>query len=226
MLFGYMVADDSDRYIRYDTSTNKYVPVTGVKYGTMWSDLIKAANVQKTLPAALKNRFRVVEREFGVTQSVYGKLKSMLPESGKPAAPDNETLNAVSERNIEIGNLNCFGRWEPQAINIINLLNEAADRQRELNVMRSTVDKEISDLYHYIEFNRLNAYQGYLAYKKLRGLLLRRREIKDEVLAMNALRDSINYEKLSQFKNMINTRTYSPRQYEDLFTEGIENASI
>lgn len=225
-MFGYMIVDDSDRYIRLDTGTNKYVPVNGIKYGTMWSDLTKAANVQKVLPASLRNRFRVVERELGVTPNVFGKLKSMKPGLEESAMQENETLNSVNSRNIEIGKLDCFGRWEPQAESIINFLNDAADRQKDLNVMRSTVDKEISDLYHYIEFNQLNAYQGYLAYRKLRGLLLRRREIKDEVLAMNAIRDSINYEKLLQFKNMINTRIYSPRQHDDLFVEGIENASI
>ena len=61
------------------------------------------------------------------------------------------------------------------------------DRKRELNSELSKVDKEISDIRHYIEFYPLSASKGYEMAKMLKDRLVKRREIKNELDVMNKI---------------------------------------
>lgn len=64
------------------------------------------------------------------------------------------------------------------------LSKEIKDRKRELNSELSKIDKEISDIRHYIEFYPLSASNGYKMAKMLKGHLVKRREIKNELDVM------------------------------------------
>ncbi len=61
------------------------------------------------------------------------------------------------------------------------LSKEIKDRKRELNSELSKIDKEISDICHYIEFYPLSASNGYKMAKMLKDHLVKRREIKNEL---------------------------------------------
>lgn len=81
-------------------------------------------------------------------------------------------------------------------------------RQRQLEEQLSVYDKTISEMYHYIECNQLNAARGYKAYKNLRKVLLDRRKIKNELSIIQRLRagnicDAETLQKMS-------TRMWSP----------------
>lgn len=54
-------------------------------------------------------------------------------------------------------------------------------RKRELSTELSKVDKEITDIRHYIEFYPLSASKGYQMAKLMKDCLIKRREIKDEI---------------------------------------------
>ena len=60
-------------------------------------------------------------------------------------------------------------------------------RNYEISQELSEVESMIVDLEHYIEFSVLNARDGYVAYKKLHNLLLRRRKIKNEQKVVNMI---------------------------------------
>ena len=85
----------------------------------------------------------------------------------------------------------------------------------------SQIDQEITDIQHYIEFNKFDAAQGYMAYKLLHDKLIKRRAIKDDMAKFQMLCDS----KLSDifdgtFDNKLeelNKRTYHPRVLKELF---------
>lgn len=68
---------------------------------------------------------------------------------------------------------------------IENLAIEARDRRRALNSELSRVDKEITDIEHYIEFYSFSASRGYELSKMLKDRLDRRREIKNEMELLN-----------------------------------------
>lgn len=95
--------------------------------------------------------------------------------------------------------------------------------QGELSQKLSRVDQEVSDIKHYIEFNKLNAADGYKAYKMLQDKLLERRAIKDDFLKFKVLSEAkvsdIFDGTLEQSLRELNNRTYTPRVLKELFDE-------
>ena len=67
------------------------------------------------------------------------------------------------------------------------LTQEVKLRKLELNSALSKIDKEISDIRHYIEFYPLNACQGYKMAKMLKDCLVERRAVKDEAETLDRI---------------------------------------
>jgi len=89
-------------------------------------------------------------------------------------------------------------------------------RQKQVKEEMSCADRELSDLYHYIEFSHFNASQGYLAYRMLKDVLVHRREVKDEYTALEALNGVVETT-LKTAAKKIPARIYKPRVREELF---------
>lgn len=107
---------------------------------------------------------------------------------------------------------------------IIKSITDGIDKLESLYeqncVDMSTVDAELSDIYHYIEFNNLDACGGYKAYKDLHDCLKRRREIKDEngmLLALRSVGLTSNLACKAKKKVETKERQYKPRVRKDLF---------
>lgn len=79
------------------------------------------------------------------------------------------------------------------------LLNEIDDYFENLPNLQSNTDLVISDLYHYIEHNKLDAKASYRMIKRLRENLLIRREYKEEYELLKVLKQHQN--KLLQKEN-------------------------
>lgn len=93
--------------------------------------------------------------------------------------------------------------------------------QNILCEQQKEIDQEISDIYHYIEFNALNAADGYKAYKMLHEKLQKRRVIKDDYSKFQILTNSkvsdIFDGTLDDKLNDFEKRTYTPRVLTELF---------
>ena len=109
---------------------------------------------------------------------------------------------------------------------IISVLSEAVDklncRYQELTEQQSKFDGQVSDIEHYIELNtgRLNACDGYKAYKLLQDTLLERRKVKDELQIIQVVRDRMNAEDIANVNQKIKaleSRKYTPRELTYLF---------
>lgn len=87
----------------------------------------------------------------------------------------------------------------------------------DLKSKLSDIDQEISDLEHYIEFNRLNACDAYKSYKMLHETLQKRRKIKDSIIAAQTLYESCDIDTLSSCNDHLHNRTYYPRKLTSLF---------
>lgn len=112
---------------------------------------------------------------------------------------------------------------------IISVLSEAVAklnvRHQELVDQESKYDCQKTDIEHYIEFNagKLNACDGYKAYKLLQDTLLARRKIKDELQIIQVVRDRMNAEDIANVEVKIKeleARTYKPRELTYLFEKG------
>lgn len=97
------------------------------------------------------------------------------------------------------------------------------------------IEAELNDLYHECELSRpKDMYQGYLLYKNIRELRIRRRELKEEVELMREMYDYFTGQQAQSFKNKVQqiqsnatklrktqeSRTYVPRQRTDLTIAG------
>ena len=93
-------------------------------------------------------------------------------------------------------------------------------RQNLLHDQRNN-EKEICDIYHYIEFMDLNASSGFKAYKMLQERLRDRRRIKDELSKVEFMLQSNHTDlasgKLSRRIEGLNHRQYEPRVLKELF---------
>lgn len=83
----------------------------------------------------------------------------------------------------------------------------------------SKVDLEITDINHYIEMSKLDAYRGYNAYVMLRERLVKRRKIKDEIYYLkNMINKSQEFDAKSKgFLMRIDHQKYEPRAIGELF---------
>lgn len=102
--------------------------------------------------------------------------------------------------------------------------------ERNVEIIKECED-EINDLNHEIELSApKDMYRGYLLYKNIRDLRIKRRTAKDENQIMKDMYDFLKSPQAQQFKSKIQsiqggsakiqnaqeTRTYTPRQRSDL----------
>lgn len=84
----------------------------------------------------------------------------------------------------------------------------------------STADREIMDELHFLEFNQLNAVEGFKVYQRLRDLRLKRRGVKDSALIAGFLDEllvGINQSRLNEMHNRLaglRSRKYALREPE------------
>lgn len=85
----------------------------------------------------------------------------------------------------------------------------------------SDVDKEISDIEHYIEFGKFNCYQGWLCFKMLQNLLQQRRQYKNEMQIITRMKESKisgdSIKALFEGVKELQNKVYTPRKFPELF---------
>lgn len=110
---------------------------------------------------------------------------------------------------------------------IISVLSEAVSklncRHTALVEKLSKYDRQCSDVEHYIEFNagKLNACDGYKAYKLLQDVLVERRKVKDELQIIQVVRDKMAFPEdianIGEKVQELESRHYEPREFTYLF---------
>lgn len=102
-----------------------------------------------------------------------------------------------------------------------NIGQKIKKRRNELSYEMSKVDKEISDIRHYIEFYPLSASRGYKMAKMLKDCLIRRRAIKDEMETLNRISvmtvGHIGNGKGRNDLDKLGNKQYTPRVLTELF---------
>lgn len=103
------------------------------------------------------------------------------------------------------------------------LSKEVKERKKELNSELSRIDKEISDIRHYIEFYPLSASNGYKMAKTLKDHLIKRRGIKNELDVMNRIQmmsvGQVGSGKGRDIIDKVLDKRYTPRVLNELFEQ-------
>lgn len=161
-----------------------------------------------TYKKAVKLRYRKIN-------SIYNKLENNLLKGGEwkiisSIEAKTDLTEAVNGIDID---------------SIINTLEVDFDllekRKKVLEVELLKIEREITDIYHAMEFYNLDAAKGYKIYKMMQERLIRRRQNKDETLKINyILNGGINgltsKETRKHIESMKN-RYYQPRVLRELF---------
>jgi len=204
----YMLTDGNGNYIRRDSKSNKYVPVNGLAYGDSWDEFKRAEKIRKSaLGKELKRKY-------------YSIVVEVPDKSTKQQKPDMQLSDVVEEiKAINDGDI------ETTIIEFLKCAETLFSKKDDLLAKQSSIDREVTDLQHYIEQKNLNAYEGYMAYKKLQSVLIRRRWIKDKLLILSIIEDcKIDPESISHTISRIqglNGRKYKPRVLNEIFEKGI-----
>lgn len=142
----------------------------------------KARHIKAHLPKTLQRFHFQVERAGEETVNV--------PDV------DPQTVNIPGESKVimntyRAGVPSCVQAWVNKVKSFNGLAKEAEQRKEFLNGKLSDTDKEIENVKHEIEFSQnMNVCDGYSEYKKMRELLRKRREIKDELFIVNLILSS------------------------------------
>lgn len=184
-------------FLGVDEAQQLYMRLKGGKWETT-SSLSLASKVGKK--AKMENVINDYKRLHGGTWKVVSD-KEIIAHKDLPDVPDgagisgNEILDALQALRVAL---------HPK-------------KREVLSVQMSDVDKELSDVYHYIELSNLNAAQGYKAYKDLQQVLKRRRAIKNDMALVQALTPMIDGAISQAMVIYTGDKEYKPRVRSDLF---------
>lgn len=216
----YVITNGHGSYIKYDLMSKKYVPIRNRDFASTWEDRAKAKNIlNNCIPGNIRGGYKV--KEFQETQRKKDnseKEKEKEPDADQKKSFPVHEAKKISNKEIYDSNVE---EWENGFKEVETFFVNVDVRRRELTEKLSTVDKEISDINHYIEFNSFNAYQGWLVSSMLKNRLQQRREYKDELLVLAKVhRCSLSKKEIFDVKNAsvkIKDRHYAPRVLKELF---------
>ena len=192
------VITDGSRFIMRDFKGH-YVPTPSESLADIYSKRQAEGILQNSLPKALRKIFRVEKWD-------------VVPESIKQVSRED-----IAENAEKVSIAPNVQKWVDKVLNLNGLAKDIEDRQKELNQQLSQVDLELTDL----EWNKLNAAQGYKISKIRQERLIRRRSIKNELLVLKIISEkkigeNVADEIQAQIAGM-DKRSYRPRILNELF---------
>ena len=196
------VITDGNRWIMRDRK-GCYVPTSCEALTDIYGNKEANSVYNNNLSKALKSCFRVQK---------YDQPSELIKQMTHEETQEKTEKVAIAE-NIQY--------WIEKVKGLNGLASEAVHRKNELTDQLSTVDKEICDILHYIEFCNLNAAQGYKAYKMLKERRIKRRSIKNELQVVDIiLGKKISETATDEIEKAISgmdKRKYEPRVMRELF---------
>lgn len=197
---------DGHLYLRKDAS-GSFTPVKNQSLGDIWDQRSKAQNILlNCINKNLRKKYRIIE--------IAEEIVSKPDINEKPEIvikPNDSVARQIGNETIEKNQLDDL---TTNIDNFTDFIQSTEQRKEALLIDLSNVDKEISDINHYIEFGgKFNAYQGWLAFNMLRNRLKKRRKIKDELHILMQLGEcKVNSTMLAEIKDSIvslDTRKYN-----------------
>lgn len=206
-----MLTDGNGTYIREDTNTRKYVPIKSHKQAKHWDSYEKAKSVlNNSIGKSIRSKYSVqtiqmADQKVPQNNADVSETSPLLNEFTASYNIPNDTIDSLNH------NLN----------QVINAISNIDIKKNELTEKLKVVQSKIVDVRHYIEFQNLNASEGWKIYKLLQDLLRERRNYKDQLMIMGFVEDiNVDTESLHILSKRIaglKTRTYAPRALPELF---------
>lgn len=206
---------DKTKYLSL-TSSNSITTTTTKRTASVWDTLKKANNVIKGLPRSL------IINDTWSPITIDGT--NILLSTMQPYEPPTQTSTQTSTQPLQVSESSEYifpqspTPLYTETQNFINTYKDLQSRVPELQSQLNKCNREIIDIYHYIEFSNLNAYQGYKVTALLKEILTERRKLKNELEQITLISNNVNLDNLS---SLLQTKHYTPRELTTLFSEGI-----
>ena len=210
-----MISDGNGTYIRRDFA-GRYTPVRNETLADTWDSKTKAQNVLKSqINKNMRRRYKIVEV---VVESSHPEISCSITLPKKVKETKEQKIKELSSEDIEDTQLD---KWARGIDSFNGFILDMEERKNKLSGDLSNIDKEITDIQHYIEFGSFNAYQGWLAFSMLRHRLKKRRKIKNEFQILSQIGEcKINSAMVTDIQaaiHKINNKSYTPRILPELF---------
>lgn len=204
---GYVIADANKSVWVHQDANGSYSLTTDKNKALVFDSKLTADTVFKSnLSKLIKSKgvsVKTVSLQIAGTENLPKETKVVESDQPKPQLDIGSSKYIVSVLSDAVAKLNC--------------------RHTMLVDEQSRYDRQVTDVEHYIEFNagKLNACDGYKAYKLLQDVLVQRRKVKDELKIINVVKD-----KMALSDDLVNidakvqeleSRTYEPRELKYLF---------
>lgn len=158
---------------------------------------------------------KAVKLRFTQVNAIYNKLaEDLLKDAEWKIISTIEVKNDLSNATIGIDVDEIMESLEMD----FELL---AKRKKFLELEKLEIEREITDIYHAMEFYNLDAAKGYKIYKMMQERLIRRRQNKDETLKIDyilsgGIKGLTSKQTRKRFESLEN-REYTPRALKELF---------
>lgn len=207
----YLISNPQQTKYLYISPNSRIQSTTCKKFATAWNTYEKALNIINTLPSSLSSEQWI-------------PISSISPP--KPVQTTNYTINNSTVSNSTLDNTSTNAAINslsdtPSTNDVVQYLKSLNQKQSSLSIKLNKLERETQDVLHYIEFNNLNASQGFKIYKLLHEIRNERRQVKDELNQVDAILSQTNIPQLIKNLPVINNRKYIPRELPDLFETGI-----
>ena len=160
----YIIRNNNNLYIKLNENGQ---PVTCGNSQKQLFEYSKAKNICGSLPKTIKKLNFFVEA---------------LPDISIKDISANEEINTYEPSENVTRWINLLGQCE-------DVLNEASQRDDELNGELSNVDLKLQDILHNIELSdKCDMYKSWQMINEIRDLRKQRREIKDEKLVLSGIK--------------------------------------
>ena len=183
----------------------------------------KAQNVLEHLPRHMKGGWTIVdiekiEKAEDVPKETVQQVDSVISQALEEFLNNVNQVEATPEKNTASVKL----EPEVEDVDLDRLLQNLSGisgqlggvTAEDLNQQLSAVDREITDVEHYLEFNKFNAYWGYRFAMEIKELRQKRRAIKNKIRTLEILSKTcpglVSGETFANFQTMAN-RVYTPR---------------
>lgn len=208
------VITNGEKYIRCDLQ-GKYKQVNNITIADTFSTKKSAMNIY------LNSLCKAWQRDFYVAEYRDGEIVKC-----SVSRPQKAAKNSIAEKYEVKNPILGTEQWEERLQGMENFFKDAEKRNNELAEESRDIEAKIVDMEHYVEFNKLNAVNGFKTYSKLHTLLEKRRAIKNEQKLVSVIcknfNCSVGIDAIIQTMEGIKKQKYVPRIYPELFKNGIE----
>lgn len=168
---------------------------------------------------------------FESKESAEKRLNQIPKKLGSWSAIPVSTIVDFVEQNAEYVDFevnNIYEKFYEQIMSIKSVVGNQKLLEEALNKITLITE----DINHFIEFNNLNAAQGYNIYKIQHLLYLKRREIKDKLKAIDFIRTSNVTDLINGSTEIMGKRIHNRKyrirtsEIKDIFVDGINSTVV